>query len=214
MDKGDTSNLRVDTKPSPEKDKAKQPALPHEKANLTSYSFVRNNEEPNSANSPSSPPPLKENPAQSNFMHINPQLTQMPQPGYGQMPPQMMMNFAAPSPQYPPMYGQPMKGPEPILTSTSPSDPRIVFHDMQFMHDNSANNTPCSQVDPSPTAETLIPGFLKDEIDNSENVPKTGAVSEQQTTSDQAKPYTFPSKKVDDSPQQGKFWAFWYLKTN
>lgn len=137
-----------------------------EKTSLTSYSFARHNEEPNSASSPSSPPALKEQIDQQKFIHLYPQITQPPPGQFGQMPPMVMMNYGSQGLHNPSGIYPSLNGPKPVLTSPSPTDPRLVFNDMQFLYDSSAGNTPCSQIDPSPTAETLIPGFLKDEIDN------------------------------------------------
>lgn len=169
-----------------EQQRAKLPTQDQGKRNMTSYSFARNTEEPNSASSPTTPPIPKESSTQQTYSQSYLAMPQFSQGGFNQIPPQMMMNFTSPAPMYPPGMFQPgaSQGPKPVLTSPSPTNPRIIFQDMQFMQDVSAGNTPCSQIDPSPTAETLIPGFLKDEIDN--------------------KTYTFPSKQVDDNPPEGK----------
>ena len=48
----------------------------------------------------------------------------------------------------------------------------------QEQENDSAGNTPLSQqIDPSPTAERLLPGFLKDEINN--KVPVDPVVNNQ-----------------------------------
>lgn len=138
-----------------------------EKTNLTSYSFARNKDEPASGDSITTPPLASDDQTHQNYMPMPPQMAGMPPSGYGQMPPHMM-NYAQPAPSYGPMYPHPMKGGKAVLTSASPNHPMIPFHDIQFMHDASGNNTPTCQVDPSPTAETLIPGFLKDEFTNSQ----------------------------------------------
>jgi len=161
--KGMNVNLKSDDE---EGQPQKNLKIGQEKTSLTSYSFARHNEEPNSASSPTSPPPLKDQPGQQNFVQLHPQMVQHPPGQYSQMPPGMMINYGNQQMGHLSGVYPPLNGPKPVLTSSSPTDPRLVFNDMQFMVDSSPANTPGSQIDPSPTAEALIPGFLKDEIDN------------------------------------------------
>jgi hypothetical protein len=179
---GTNQNMN-DVKPSSIEDQKMKSNNPNqEKANMTTYSFVRNTENSQQMNASSSPPAFQEN-SQQNFTQIHPQMVQMPQGQYNQMIPGMSPNFINTTPVYPPgMYGGGMQS---LLSSASPTDPRITFQDIPYTHDNSANNTPLSQVDPSPTAETLIPGILRDEMDN--------------------KTYTFPGKTNDEESSNGKF---------
>lgn len=160
-------------------------STPHtEKANLTSYSFVRSPEDAETSNSPSSPQ-IPSGKHQPKYTQMPLQMMQVPAGQYPQNFPGMIPNYMNPSPVYPPgMFGG--VGPKPILTSPSPTDPRIAFQDIPYQ-EASAGNTPQSQIDPSPTAENLIPGILRDEIDN--------------------KTYTFPGKVQDKVDSNGNFFT-------
>ena len=162
--------------------KPKVPTQQQEKTSLTSYSFARNKEEPNSGDSVTTPPPSNQSKTPPNYIPVPPHMAQVPPSQFNQIPPQMMMNYTSPSPTYPPMYPPQMKGAKPVIQSNSPNHPMIPFQDMQYMQDGSGNNTPMGQVDPSPTAETLIPVFLQDEIDH-----KLVATSQIRNAQDQSK---------------------------
>ena len=137
-----------------------------EKKTLTSYSFVRNNETPREEGSNNSPPCIEDE-AIKNFMSV-------PQP---QFPPQydwvgtnFVLKFPSPPPVFPTqMY--PQHHINPMYQSTSPNNLRIAFQDMQYCIDPSPTNTGHSQIDPSPTAENLIPSFIKDDIDSKASIP-------------------------------------------
>jgi hypothetical protein len=154
-----------------------------EQRNMTSYSFVRNNEDSDRVSLPSTPPIGHERPSGQNYIQTPSQVNQVSQAQYGQMPPQMPMGYGNQSQGYPNMmYAPPVKTTSPIIGVRPPGDLRIAFQDnIPLYNDTSNGGTPCSQVDPSPTAENMIPGFLKDEIGN--------------------KTYILPNKISDDKTQ-------------
>ena len=87
-----------------------------EKRNMTSYSFVRNNEEANNINTSSSSPIVNEKSHGKNNIQMQSQLGQGYLPQYGQMPPQMMMGFGTPLLGYQnTMMGPPGKIPKPTI---------------------------------------------------------------------------------------------------
>lgn len=91
-------------------------------------------------------------------------MNQLMPPNYAQYPNQMPMNY----PQtagfsggaYPPSQMQEEKA---GAQAPSPKDPRLFFSDSQFAGENSSGNIPQTQIDPSPTAEKLLPGFITEE---------------------------------------------------
>lgn len=85
------------------------------KRNMTSYSFVRNNEESNNVGSPSSPQNVTEKPPGQSYIQMPSQLNQVYQTQYGQIPSQMMMGFGNPLLGYQHTMLAPTKSPKPII---------------------------------------------------------------------------------------------------
>ena len=110
-------------------------------------------------NSSNSPPLAQET---GSFEQV-PQMNQMMPPNYNQYHPQAM-NYQPPSGYPREMYGYEHPGEaKGVVQGQSPKDGSIFFSDPQYHGDNTGGNTPHSQIDPSPTAEKLIPGFINDE---------------------------------------------------
>lgn len=138
-----------------------------EKKGLTSYSFVRNNETPQEERSNTAT--LISDDSSSGFIgHPSSQFANQ----YDRVGSNYMLNFQSPPTVFPSqMYPPQMSPVNPMYQSPSPNNLRIAFQDFQYGVDPSPTNAGYSQIDPSPTAETLIPSFIKDEIDSKVSNP-------------------------------------------
>lgn len=175
MEEDDYHESEIKTQSANENDQATFSTFPKqksfscgtEKKNLTSYSFVRNNETPQEEGSNSSSI-LKDDPSAGFIGHPSSQFTNH----YDRGGSNFVLNFSSPPPVFQPqMFPPQLSAVNPMYQSPSPNNLRIAFQDFQYGVDPSPTNTGHSYVDPSPTAETLIPSFIKDEIDNKVSNP-------------------------------------------
>ena len=112
-------------------------------------------------NHSSSPPLGQENSSFEPPMQQN-QMNQMVPPNFNQFQPQMM-NYPQPPGYSGEMYGANQMNERKGAPSQPAKDSKLFFSESQFLSDGSSGNIPHAQIDPSPTAEKLVPGFINED---------------------------------------------------